>query len=294
MTKRLGSALALIWLAAEPAGAAILFGLDNTANQTDPGTGVPFSGVGMLADAGLANPMGSAIYLGGGYMLTANHVGMKPYVTFDGSTFYQRDLSFSPVQVAANVDMQIFRLTTAPTVAAANPYTGVGEQIAPATLVGWGKGRDPTVPVDSLAVAWGDNSTIAKRWGLNTPRGLVTLSTGVESYAGLYTVLGSETGSPAGLGASEAGATLYDSGSGLFQNLGGTWYLIGLTVGVDTAGTSNFGNDKSSDPNGDLNYFVRVGTYSSAILAIIPEPSAAALLAGGIWVIFRRRRISHH
>lgn len=291
MTKRLGWALAMIWLAVEPAGAVILFGLDNTANQSDPGTGVPFSGVGMLADAGLANPMGSAIYLGGGYMLTANHVGMKPYVTFDGTTFYQRDLSYTPVQVAANVDMQIFRLTTAPTVAAVNLYTGASERIAPATLIGWGKGRNPTVPVDSLAVSWGDDSTIAKRWGLNTP---LALAGAILPYDAFYTVLGSATGSPAGLGANEAAAAHLDSGSGLFQQIGGTWYLIGLTTAVSVAGTSTFGNDQSYGPSGDANYFARVGTYSSAILAIIPEPSAAALLAGGIWLIFGRRRISRH
>ena len=287
-------ALASTWVALQPAGAVILFGLDNAANQTDPGTGVPFSGVGMLADAGLANPMGTAIYLGGGYMLTANHVGMKPYVTFDGATYYQRDTSFTPVQVAANVDMQVFRLTTMPTVAAANLYRGVNEQVAPATQVGWGLGRSPTVPVDSVAVTWGDASTLAKRWGLNTPRGLATLASGSGSYAGLYTVLGSDAGSPAGLGASEAAATLDDSGSGLFQNLGGTWYLIGLTTGVDTFGTSNFGNDQGANPNGDLNYSVRVGSYSSAILAIIPEPSSAGLLACGLVVVLGRRRTSRH
>ena len=160
----------------------------------------------------------------------------------------------------------------------------------------WRLGRNPTVPVDSVAVAWGDASMIAKRWGLNTPRGLVTLASGSGSgsYAGLYTVLGSEAGSPAGLGANEAAATLDDSGSGLFQNLGGTWYLIGLTTGVDTFGSSNFGNDQSANPNGDWNDFVRVGTYSSAIQAIIPEPSAAALLAGGILGVLVRRRISRH
>ncbi len=289
---RLG--LAWIGLATQPVSALILFGLDNSANQSDPGTGVPFSSVGILADVGLANPMGSAVYLGGGYMLTANHVVMTPYVTFDGTTYYQRDLGFAPVQVAANVDLQVFRLTTMPTVAAAQLYTGVNEPVAPATLVAWGIGRSPTVPVDSLAVTWGDDSTIAKRWGLNTPLGTVSIANQSGSYAGLYTALGSTTGNPAGLGASEAGAALYDSGSGLFQKIAGSWYLIGLTTGVATAGTSNFGNDKASNPNGDLNYFARVGTYHTAIAAIIPEPSAAALLVGGMWVVLRRRRISRH
>ena len=148
--KLLGGAVAVI-VAAPACQAVILFGLDNSANRTDPGSGSPFSTVALVADAGKANPSGSAVHLGGGYMLTANHVGMRPYVTFDGSTFYQRDLSFSPVQVAASVDMQVFRLTTTPTVGSASLYGGFGEQIAPALLVGWGVGRNPTVPVDSAS-----------------------------------------------------------------------------------------------------------------------------------------------
>lgn len=287
--KILGGIAAMI--AASPAcHAVILFGLDNSANQTDPGIGSPFSTVALLADAGKANPSGSAVHLGGGYMLTANHVGMRPYVTFDGSTFYQRDLSFSPVQVAANVDMQVFRLTTTPTVGSASLYAGSGEQIAPAVLVGWGVGRNPTVPVDSASVSWGGTGTIAKRWGVNTPRGLVNVAYQSGAYTTIYTVLGTDTGTPAGLGDSEAAATLYDSGSALFQNLGGSWYLIGLTTGVETGGTSIFGNDTSASPNGDLNVFARVSTYRMGILAIVPEPSTAALALMSVLALAVRRR----
>lgn len=268
----------------------ILFGLDNSANQTDPGTGAQFQSVGLISGAGMTDPGGSAIYLGNGYMLTANHVAMKPYVTFDGSTYYERDISYVPTQVAANVDLKIFKLTTTPTVAAANLYDGTGEQVANATQVGWGVGRNPTVPVDSAVVAWGDSTTIAKRWGLNVPRGLVNVGYQTGSYSSIFTVLGDETGSPAGLGDNEAASTLYDSGSAMFQNLGGTWYLIGLATGVDTNGTSNFGNDQASDPNGDRNYFVRISTYESDIITLIPEPSVLWLLAGGISPIFMRRR----
>jgi hypothetical protein len=88
---------------AQSAEAMILFGLDNTANPTDSKTGVPVESVGFLSSAGMAGPSGSAVHLGGGYMLTANHAGMAPYVTFDGATFYERDRSYIPTPLEADV-----------------------------------------------------------------------------------------------------------------------------------------------------------------------------------------------
>lgn len=289
-SKRWHAVLLAILLGAAPAQAVILFGLDNSANQTDPGTGVQFSSVGLLSELGKASPQGSAIHLGGGYMLTADHVGMRPYVTFDGTTFYQRDISFAPVQVAANVDLKIFKLTTTPPVASANIYGGTSELFAPATQIGWGLGRDPAVSVNSTAVTWGNDSTIAKRWGLNTPRETGALAYLSYAQQGIATVLGSNAGSPAGLGADEAAATLYDSGSGLFQYLDGSWQLIGVAVDVDTFNTSNFGNDQTSDPNGDKNNFVRVGAYQSQILSLIPEATTFSMFAGGLILSLARRR----
>ena len=274
----------------QPATAVILFGLDNTANQTDPGTGVPFDSVGKISVGGVIS--GSAIHLGSGYMLTANHVGIHPDVTFDGSTFYERDVSYIPTQVAPGVDMKVFKLTTTPTVGAVNIYGGISEEVAPATHVGWGRGRLGTVPVESAAVTWGDASTNEKRWGLNTPTYVEMVSGGGYSYEAIVTVLGSATAISPGLGSNESAATLYDSGSGLFQSIGGTWYLIGLATAVDTGGTSNFGEDiVSGAGKGDANYFVRVGTYQSDIIALIPEPGVwlMAMLGGAGWVMRRKR-----
>jgi hypothetical protein len=287
--------LAWAWLGGPPAGAMILFGLDNSANQTDPGTGVPFSSVGLVTNAGQANPMGSAIHLGGGYMLTANHVIMQPYVTFDGVTYYERDLGFLPTQVAANVDMKVFRLTSTPIVAAVNLYTGASEEVAAATQVGWGVGRNPATPITTLVVPWGDYSTIDKRWGVNELLDAPTISYDSYTYDGLRTVLGSESGSPAGLGASEAALTLIDSGSGMFQEIGGVWYLIGLGTSVETNNSSTFGDDAVDGAGaGNENYFVRVGSYASGIQGLVPEPSAGLLLAGGLWVLLARRRVARH
>ena len=280
--------LAALSLAA-PAKAVILFGLDNSSNRTNPGTGVPFDAVGLITDAGRVSPMGSAIHLGGGYMLTANHVFMQPYVTFDGTTFYNRDLSFSPRQVAPNVDMQIFKLSSTPTVGAVNLYSGSSEQIAPATLVGWGVGRNPTVPVDSASVNWGVLSTSEKRWGTNVPRDLVGIAYQSGGYAAIRTVLGSDSGLPAGLGDNEAAATVIDSGSGLFQNISGTWYLIGLTSGAEAVNTSRFGNDAVAGVGkGDANYFVRISAYRSNIVGLIPEPSTALMLVFALPLLLKR------
>ena len=282
----------LIFLAfcAAQANAVILLGKDNSANQSNPGTGVPWDSVGRLSNLDGSIVGGSGIYLGNGYILTANHVGPFASVTFDGSTFYTHD-GVPPIQVAANVDMKILRLTTMPTVAAVTLLTAPSELVAPATLVGWGVGRNPASSVGATVVPWDlDKNTIAKRWGLNAPKAIGNFGYQSGSYQGLITYLGSNSAVPAGLGNDEAAATLLDSGSGLFQQILGTWYLIGLTTGVDTYGTSTFGNDQPIDPNGDANYFARISSYDTQINALIPEPSSLLLTSPALLLLLRRRR----
>ena len=224
-------------------------------------------------------------------MLTANHVETTSgqSFTFDGLDSYALDTGFAPTQVAAGVDLKVFRLTTTPTVGAVTLSSG-GELVAPATMVGWGRGRDPTIPVNTATVTWGDLSTVAKRWGLNTPQDLHLVSYDSYSFTGIRTILGSAAGDPAGLGDDEAAATQYDSGSGLFQYLGGQWRLIGVAAAVEVNGSSFFGDDSvSGDDRGDFNYFVHINSYRPEILALIPEPSSALLLAGGLGPLLRRR-----
>ncbi len=90
--------LGLLVLGSVESRALVFWNLDNSANQTDPGTGVPWDSVARVAgtNLSLANTTGSAIYLGNGYMLTANHVtlGIDQRVTFDGVTPFVVDLTF--------------------------------------------------------------------------------------------------------------------------------------------------------------------------------------------------------
>lgn len=279
--------LCLLALCASPAQAIILFGVGNAGNTTDPNTGAPFASVARLSNGSTIG--GSGIYLGNGYVLTADHVTPFSSVTFDGTTSFSHD-GLAPQQVGST-DMKIFRLTTTPTVAAVPVYTGTSELGNSGTLVGWGVGRDPLVPVNSADVAWGANSTSDRRWGLNVPRATTNISYGAGSYEALVTVLGGNTNPNQGLGADEAALTLFDSGSGMFQQFGGVWYLTGLATAVEFANESSFGQDATTGINrGDFNYFVRVGSYSSDINAIIPEPSSLLLTAPALLLLLRRRR----
>lgn len=274
----------------------LFWNLDNSANQTDPGSGVPWGSVGKVVNSSMSLLSGSAIYLGNGYLLTANHVTMDTtysFVTFDGVNTFQIDPTFKAgtrtigKQVDPNVDMAVFKLTTIPAgLTAVNLLTTPDELVASATMVGWGVGRNPATPLQSTSVPWGNASTSAKRWGLNEPKALANIAFGSGSYEAIVTYAGGTGASfnPDGLGDAEASATLYDSGSGLFQEISGQWYLIGLTTEVDQLNTTSFGNDQTAVPHGDGNYFVRISTYDQQITALIPEPSTLGIL--GFAVVF--------
>jgi hypothetical protein len=292
---------ALSLLVPSDASAIVLFNLDNASNQTDPGGSLPWTSVGKVSNSAGTALTGSAVYLGDGYLLTANHVTMNStfrYVTFDNSTFYEFEATFNDgvrsygKQVAANVDMAVVKLTSIPMgVSTATLLTSPSETIAPATLIGWGLGRNPASPLASNNVTWGDGTTAAKRWGENVPKSLTSVVYQSGSYEALMTITGNSTG---GLGNAEAGLTTYDSGGGFFQNISGTWYLIGVNTAVEVGGVTTFGPDviPPGSPRGNINVFARVSTYDTQIMALVPEPSTLAFGVTGaaFSVLFLWRR----
>ena len=70
-------------------------------------------------------------------MITAAHILQSQIntVTFDSSTFHSRDMSFTPVQIGST-DLRIFKLSSTPTVGAAQLYDGSAELLNDASLVG--------------------------------------------------------------------------------------------------------------------------------------------------------------
>ena len=220
------ASLAALALYATVADAVILYGNDNSANQSDPGTGAPWGNVAEIVNDGGSGLTGSAVYIGDGFLLTADHVTLRSHVSFDGATFLARDLGYTPVQIAP-ADLKLFRIASDPGLPSVPLYDGSSEVGLTGTIVGWGVGRDPGVPVDTDAVTWGTDATVAKRWGTNVLAGVNnSLSLLGYVYSALVTVLGNAVGDD------EAAITSHDSGSALFVNDGGTWKLAG--VGTST------------------------------------------------------------
>ena len=79
----------------------------------------------------------------------------------------------------------------------------------------------------------------------------------------------------------EAQATIGDSGGGVFENLGGTWYLVGLMDGLTTvppgSGPSDYDNNVFF---GEQTVMADLAPYESIIAAVVPEPSG--LVLGGL------------
>jgi len=265
---RLG--FALLFLLGTRSEAVILYSGDNSANLIAPDAARMnvFEAVARVCNSTGGQTAGSAVHIRGKYLLTANHVANRSHVTFDGSTFHAVDSAFTPVKIG-EADMKLIKLINDPGLPEKPLFTGTaGDVFATGTLVGWGRGRDPAVS-DSVAGAtntwqWGDASTEAKRWGTNRIDSSITLEGPFgNTYTALVTTLNRDAGN------NEAGAALFDSGSGLFVDDAGTWKLAGLATAVSTADSSTFGTFL----NWDRNYFVRISSYSAGVEAAIPDTS---------------------
>ena len=259
------------------ANAVILYSGDNSANQSAPDAArtAIYNAVARVTNATGTSSNGTAVHIRGKYILTANHVGGIAYFLLNGS-IYQRDPSFTPVSFGS-VDMKLIKLIKDPGLPEIELYTGTrdirywqgGWQYATGTLIGWGRGRDPSDP-SGPTWNWGDDSTIAKRWGTNRIEDTESMNYSVGgtnyTYQGLQTKLGSNNG------ANEAAVSYYDSGSGLFIEDSGTWKLAGLATLVQAGGSSIFSFATNNSINYE-NYFVRIRSYASQIEAAIPDLS---------------------
>lgn len=225
--KRLAFFLAAALLCAPAARALIIYGtgpadVNNALNTTAPANGAPWANV---VQFGVNNASG--VYLGNGFILTANHVTVVDSGIVINGVSYDRDPSFAPLQISEapdSVDLKLVKIIGLPPLPVVQSlplnFSTSSDLNANCTLIGWGVGKGAIIA--NQGWYWGDDSTHAERWGTNH-----TLSSAVAATYSGYSYEALETPF-----SRSCQITLGDSGSGLFQKLGTVWKLSGLTTTV--------------------------------------------------------------
>jgi len=246
-------AVACALLTALPAAGVLIASGDGTGNTTSPADDPGFRHVGVVN--GL-----TGIYLGNGWVLTANHVG-SGNMTLQGVTHPAVAASSVRLQYGPGVptDLRLFRLVTDPgleplEVAAAAPVAG-----SSIVMVGNGRNRGGAVSWQGIAgFAWGSGGAL--RWGTNR-----VAETGLEIALGDSTVASFSAVFDSGLPTPhEAIAATGDSGGAAFLKRAAGWELAGVLYAI--YGYS--GQPASTALYGDGTLMADLSFYRSQILAI--------------------------
>jgi hypothetical protein len=284
-------AVFLLGLDAGMAHAVVINTLTGTGNTSAPIDDPGWDNVGVLG-------IGTGIYLGNDWVLTAAHVGGGSIV-LNGGTYAMLAGSGTTLTndgapgKSATTDLYMFRLASTPaglppvTIASA---TAAGGQAV--TMIGSGRDRGAFTEwtVDNSTTPWtwtevssgGDAAgykTIlsrSMRWGTND-----VSSTGVwldDGFGDVFMLGTSFTdgGSPS----TEAQAAYGDSGGGIFRKNGSAWELSGLILTVE--GYSGQPDPGANAIYGNLTYAADLSFYRSQIVALVPEPSSLAILAAAV------------
>ena len=258
----------------EQARAIVFFSQGNDVNLTNPGNGLPWENVVQMQST--TGPIGTGVYLGNRYVLTAGHVGPLTSVKVG---FVDYLLDSSPAVAIGTADMKLVRLASDPGLGGVRLNSNPSADGGAAHLVGYGVGRAPSSLLGTSPVTWGDSSTATKRWGTNFVDGAIG-----AALVGGYTsdLLRTQFNSNAGV--NEAALTIYDSGSALFRQIGSDWYLVGLGAYVQNSGYS-LASTQFNSKDSDDSYFIRISSYAGSSVMIggvgVPEPSSQSLLFVG-------------
>ena len=237
---RIAVSLAVALSCGSEAKALVIYGTgpadtNNALNTTAPANGAPWANV---VQFGANNASG--VYLGNGFVLTAQHVNVVDSGIVINGVSYDRDTSFPALQVTEDdsattypdvVDLKLVKILGNPTLPALpvvqklpiNDATA-GDQNAAATMMGWGVGKGAVI--NNQGWNWGDDATRAQRWGSNSTLDATEIAYSGFRYEALLTSFDRSFGSNTGQ------LSLGDSGGALFQQFSGAWKLSGIITAV--------------------------------------------------------------
>lgn len=260
---------------------------NSLTNTSNPNDGSPWANVGNVNGA-------SGIYLGNGWVLTANHVGAGT-ITFDIGTFTADGQTVRLHNPDSSLtDLLLFHLTLAPSLSSltlASSTPGVNSLV---DMEGFGRIAGSTQKTYSTAsgtyTGFDWSSSGFKSWGTNRIASGVT----TQSDLGNGTVqVFSMDFSSSGQTSDEGQAATGDSGGAIFFKKGATWELAGM---MDAIGTL-INQPASTAVYGDITNSADISTYRSQIASVIavPEPGVSGLFVLGSGAAFfaalkKRRR----
>jgi hypothetical protein len=273
---------AITMLTAVAGPAVIIATGDGTGNSTAPANDPGWANVGTRT-TGL-----TVVYLGNGWVLTANHVGVGDVVlagqTYSAVSGTERQI-VNPDGTGA--DLVLFQINGRPNL----PYLPIAPLGPPTTtsivtLIGAGVNRGPATSWNGIdGFLWGGSTTM--RWG-TAPVVQVGTALSLNGYVthGFATVF-----TNVGTTAFPAQAALGDSGGAAFLNVNGTWMLVGVLFAVgeysnQPAGTSLFG---------DYTYAADLSFYRGQIVPVVTPgcgfgAELGLLMPPLLWLHRRRHR----
>jgi hypothetical protein len=264
--------LLVLLLALPVSGAAVIIDSGNgTGNVTAPSPDPGWSRVGTRGSL-------TAVYLGDGWVLTANHVGVGtviiggvPYPPLPGASLQLKNPDDTPA------DLRLFAIDPYPPLPllpiAANPPS-IGSDVI---LIGYGRDRGARTLWGPDGYEWDPGRTV--RWGTNqvdTPQDFV-----LGSWA--FTTVFDRNGS-----AHEAQAANGDSGGAAFIDAGQGYELAGIMYAI----AEYAGQPADTSIYGQITYAADLSAYRDQILDVagLPEPEGG--LAAGLLLLalLSRRR----
>ena len=275
---------------------AKLFAVVNV-NLPSGNTSAPTGLGGQPSDPGFANVGqvngSTGVYLSGGWVLTADHVGAGSFVSNGQSYGYNGVDSYQ----INGTDLRLFKLSTLPllpnlNLASSSPSVGsavvmVGAgRTAQDSLTNWYVDADTStwtwsesqfVGADYIISGFVTDSSKSVRWGTNTINGFTTYGNSTyENSSAFYTDF--SYNNPTSY---EAQAVTHDSGGAIFTQNGTNWELAGTIVAV----ASPFNGQPGGSNNAIFgNYTIAIDLSAHAIdineylLTPIPESSISGIL----------------
>jgi hypothetical protein len=256
--------------------------------------------------------VGGGVYIGYGWVLTANHVGSSDGITLGGVKYAmlpgtgQRLTNAGAAGKTALTDLTMFRIATPsvslPFIQVAGTAPANGDTV---TMIGRGRLQqaNPTYwDIDDSSPTWVWTETTAElaneagfktdatksmRWGTNAIDDRGWFNVGVD-------VLGIGTTFDPNVSTNEAQVVSGDSGGAVFVKQAGTWNLAGIIIAQGLLPNQPGGSTTAAFYN--TSYFADLSYYRPQIVAIVvPEPAAMTQLLGaggiglGVWWCRRRR-----